>query len=621
MIDYFTVISNMKKLLFSVSFFLSISIVGYTQTINFSGTISFDTTWSADTVKITGDIWVNNVATLTINQGTYVEFQSFYSINVSGRILSIGNSNDSITFTIKDTTGLTNYSNNLGGWNGIHLFGLFPTNDSSIFEYCKFSYCKYTSLIPYNGQHIRIESCSFNNNGGAIDIENNIHSLIKKNYFRNNLTGLFVNANSNSIISENTFQNNGYGILFYNSSAMVNNNIISHSTDFGIQVSDTGSTSVTITQNEITYNLTGIKIVEASNSHIIINKNIINYNNAMATGGGIFIFSASPTIINNTIAYNNATGGSGILINNYSKPLIIFNKICNNQATGFGCGYQDDGAGILSIKSFPFIINNLICNNEAENAGGGISILDTSSATIINNTIVNNRSNQLFGGGVSIAMDSGDVVFKNNIIFGNESSQTYNGGSSQIFAYTGSTPFDVGYCDFSDTTNVSGYHSANYNNIILSDPLFISPTADAGISYDALSANWDLQTISPCTNTGTPDTNGLYLYSTDIIGNSRVKFGRIDMGAYESTTLLTTSITNLMNSELISIFPNPVKDNLFMTSNEKIKNIMCLNYLGQSVDLKLENNSVITSTLSEGMYFLILTTQSEKNIIKRFIKE
>lgn len=803
--------SKMFKGIISFLLFLLFSFIGYSQTINFSGIISSDTTWNADTVKITGNINVNNGATLIINSGTYVEFQSFYSILVFGRIIAIGTINDSITFTINDTTGFANYSNILGGWDGIYLDGA-PINDSSIFEYCKFSYCKNNALIPVNGQLTRIENCLFNNNILAILLDNNINTLIKNNFFKYNFEAVSVQNNSSSIISSNIFQNNGSGINVYYSSAIILNNIISHSALFGIQINDTSSASMTITQNEITYNYTAIIINRAYNSQIIINKNIISYNNNLWTGSGIVINDASPTIINNTIAYNSALGGSGIFIQEHSSPLIIFNKICNNYASGFSCGATDDGAGILSLKSSPFIINNLISNNEAEFSGGGISILDTSSVTLINNTIVNNRSNQLFGGGISIGMDGGNAVLKNNIIFGNESSHNYEGLSNQIYAYTTGAPFDIGYCDFSDTINASGYYSAYYHDLILLDPLFVNPTLGAGISYDALSADWSLQPSSPCYNTGTPDTTGLHLYTTDLMGNSRVKFGRIDIGAYESLnyvpvvtanstsasicaggsviltgggattytwssgvidsvsfvptstttytvtgidgngffntatttitvlptessdqtltickgqsisigsithdtsgtftdvlsasngcdslvtthltvlstainpfinvaeniltasdstvtyqwidcnndnvsiegeiyqtyiadlsgnfavilsngvcmdtstcyTIFVSGIANLFNAQSIAIYPIPAKDNLFIQSDEKIKKIRCLNYLGQSVEFKLENNSISTSALSDGMYFLVIVMQSGQTVSKRFIKE
>ncbi len=85
--------------------------------------------------------------------------------------------------------------------------------------------------------------------------------------------------------------------------------------------------------------------------------------------------------------------------------------------------------------------------------------------------------------------------------------------------------------------------------------------------------------------------------------------------------VLTSGITNSINAHSISISPNPVKDNLFIQSDEKIKSIRCVNYLGQSVGLILETNSINTSALTEGMYFLNITTQSEKTLSKRFIKE
>ncbi len=44
---------------------------------------------------------------------------------------------------------------------------------------------------------------------------------------------------------------------------------------------------------------------------------------------------------------------------------------------------------------------------------------------------------------------------------------------------------------------------------------------------------YSLSTGSPCINSGTPDTLGLFLPPYDLAGNQRVWDGRIDMGAFE----------------------------------------------------------------------------------------
>ncbi|MCP4708748.1 MAG: hypothetical protein GY869_08995, partial [Planctomycetes bacterium] len=61
--------------------------------------------WDADSVLVTAEITVPDQRTLTINPGTYVEFQGHYKFNVQGQLLAVGTEQDSIVFTVADTTG------------------------------------------------------------------------------------------------------------------------------------------------------------------------------------------------------------------------------------------------------------------------------------------------------------------------------------------------------------------------------------------------------------------------------------------------------------------------------------------------------------------------------------
>ena len=90
------------------------------------GSISAFTVWDTDTVKVTGDLTIENGVTLKINAGTFVEFQGNYCFNIQGRIIAQGNVSDSIVFTTVDTTI---------GWK-VFRFGK-PRNQMNIFlSYC-----------------------------------------------------------------------------------------------------------------------------------------------------------------------------------------------------------------------------------------------------------------------------------------------------------------------------------------------------------------------------------------------------------------------------------------------------------------------------------------------------
>ena len=85
--------------------------VSFGQVIYVSGTISTDTTWAADTVKVTGNIYIDDGVTLTIPAGTYVEAQTYCEFHVGGCILATGAPTDSIIFSVADTNGLSNLMN------------------------------------------------------------------------------------------------------------------------------------------------------------------------------------------------------------------------------------------------------------------------------------------------------------------------------------------------------------------------------------------------------------------------------------------------------------------------------------------------------------------------------
>jgi parallel beta-helix repeat protein len=141
-------------------------------------------------------------------------------------------------------------------------------------------------------------------------------------------------------------------------------------------------------------------------------------------GGGIYVFSSSPSILGNTIKSNKVTGlfscGGAIYANN-STPSIVNNNITFNTASDY-CGGGIYLENCMLIGTDKKIFNNTISNNEAK-YGGGIILLN-SSAEISENLILNNSAT--YGGGNYIANNS-NVLMKNNTITENIAS-TYDGG-------------------------------------------------------------------------------------------------------------------------------------------------------------------------------------------------
>lgn len=115
----------------------------YASTITVSDTISTAVVWDMDTVKITGNLVLAEEGNLTILPGTRVEFQGNYSFIIKGEIHAKGAVNDSILFTINDTTGFSDFDSPLGGWKKIDCYDeQHSIDDSSGFKYCIFEYGK-----------------------------------------------------------------------------------------------------------------------------------------------------------------------------------------------------------------------------------------------------------------------------------------------------------------------------------------------------------------------------------------------------------------------------------------------------------------------------------------------
>lgn len=78
---------------------------------------------------------------------------------------------------------------------------------------------------------------------------------------------------------------------------------------------------------------------------------------------------------------------------------------------------------------------------------------------------------------------------------------------------------------------------------------------------------------------------------------------------------------NVFSKSDFNIYPNPSNEKLFIQSTEKIKSLNCMNSLGQTISVTIENNAINISSLSKGMYFLIVVSENGNSFRKKFIKE
>ncbi len=363
----------------------------FSQTIIVSGNISSNTVWNADTVKVMGDLNVEQNVVLTVNSGTYVEVQGYYKINVIGSIRAIGAINDTVIFTVNDTTNFWQDTISVSGsWAGFFINNTDASTDTSIFEYCKIQFAKKNDV--YGG----------NTNGGAICATNYGNLIVKNSIFKCNM----------SICSSAGVAGPAGGAIYCKNvnKVLIENNLFESNRSF----SEGGAIYINV------------------QCQTIINKNIFIKNKAIqwiyysgylfvgGTGGAIATsddLGYSPTICNN-YCFNNVTI-NGVIYTSNRHGLVFNNVICNNDGNGYFDGHQQSNSRIF---------NNTIVNNHSMK-GDGIQIF--SNAKIYNNICWGNVSTFPYpqGDQINVSNAMGGHVLLNNCV------QNGYGGDFSISSY------------------------------------------------------------------------------------------------------------------------------------------------------------------------------------------
>ncbi len=199
-------------------------------------------------------------------------------------------------------------------------------------------------------------------------------------------------------------------------------------------------------------------------------------------GGGIYCYSASPSIKNCIIDGNQPDYGGGIYCE-LSSPLIVNCTITNNWA-------MSAGGGIFLKSSSPSISKCIISHN-GSSGGAGLSLL-MSSPSITNCFIVRNGTNYSFGGGISCHNSSPKIT---NCTISDNSVSTMPSG------------FEVGggmYCD--DASSPTVLNSIFWGNVAKNE-IDLSEDSSINITYSDIEGGWE--------GSGNIDADPLYIYSND----------------------------------------------------------------------------------------------------------
>ncbi len=242
-----------------------------------------------------------------------------------------------------------------------------------------------------------------------------------------------------------------------------------------------------------------------------------------------------------TIRNGRSAAGGGIY-GNGTMATIEYNLICDNAGVGTGMlGSYGDGGGLFVCDGL--IQYNIITSNDA-GFGGGLCLCN---GTIRNNII--SRNGWYAGSGLSLC---GGLI-ENNLIIGNEAvnGAAVSGCDGLITNCTVADNFcadgslyscngSISNCIiWGNTHQLENRTMPSYSCIedwvggglgnTSADPMFVSSGYWNGGSW--VDGDYHLKWLSPCVNVGDPNRD--YTGQTDIDGGPRVRYGRVDMGAYE----------------------------------------------------------------------------------------
>ncbi len=358
----------------------------------------------------------------------------------------------------------------------------------------------------------------------------------------------------------------------------------------------------------VVFDTVGMSVETIIDGFKITNGNADNMVDAAHHFGGGIVVSPNSIVVNCDISDNNAEIGGGVVY--YEGGLIESSKICNNTASLHGGGIAilyngilknseissniavSRGAGIYAEGNAALIENCFVIGNTSEDYGAGIYFRDVENAVtsgcyynnnsattsggaiyaynsnlqVLSSTITQNEAISGYGGGLN-TFEASSVIIENSVFIDN----TANTGNN-IYECSTDCSVDVSY------SGVEGGYIGE-GNVDISSADFV----DDYRIYDGVD---EVFPPSKCLNSG--NTISVDSENLDIDDNPRVSHGIVDIGAFESTTCKSYSLTseNTTGHALISPIDTLVyyKNNLtFMIYPEENWGLFTAEYNSESV--------------------------------------
>jgi hypothetical protein len=438
---------------------------------------------------------------------------------------------------------------------------------------------------------------------------------------------------------------NGWGGIEFINTQMTDTSIINYC-DF----TNTGYTNITFYRSPTNGT---INIVHSNNIFLNHCNFYSNYSMSEDRNCGVFLDSSNNVTIYNCKFYNSyTTVFQGIYVYSLNSQLEIDSCEFNKQECRTGYIYCRESQ--LSLK------NSRLNNNDDASS---VLFLWLGKAVIEGNQFINNNA-------IGIELNSVDTVYvRNNLIIGNNKGLLTYGClfpciSGNIFAYNklscncsnffgvavdmkGSGGFitnNTFYKNIQDSNGDAVYLSYSYPTVI--NNIFWQNHgtgvrwyngADIGVPDPVIQNNYSLnpefilidsidlrlKNNSHCVDKGIAVPNQ-YLLDIDINGNSRIDTinNTIDIGAIElqdPTEKIINSI--LKQSEGLSIYPNPVKDEIVLINMGIISSYEIFDIRGICIQTGINAENLIdVSEIHQGIYILKLEKDG-KYFITKFLKK
>ena len=208
---------------------------------------------------------------------------------------------------------------------------------------------------------------------------------------------------------------------------------------------------------------------------------------------------------------------------------------------------------------------------------------------------------------------------------------THAGEGSMMYTYDSDLPGDDWFFTpgLQLTAGISYEISFRYRSALGDEGLFENFAVDYGtapaaaamsgvrlVSYENIDTNFN-DDFALTTVTVTPEADGAYYIGFHCFSEADQGYLQIDDIAVNATLA-----TNGFDKNAFTFSPNPVKDVLHFSNNQKVTGISVYNLLGQSVLVKnsIQNGTLDLSGLSAGAYVLKVNSGNSVKTIK-IIKE